>query len=278
MTIRLSQFIGGGYDIANIRNKSQTICTNHAWGSAFRGYGSPQSYMASETAMDMLAAKMGVDPFELRYKNIYRPGATTPTGCEPDVYCLETMFDTFRPLYEEAKVRVKGLNTDTVKHGVGIALGVYGCGLDGVDSSEAWAELTPIGVTIYNAWEDHGQGADIGTLTIAHETLRQAGIRPEDIKLVMNDTLLTPNSGPAGGSRSNVMTGNATRIASEMLINAMRKEDGTFRSYDEMVAEKLPLRYDGKWVASMCSDCSMETAQGNPFSTYMYTLLCQKYR
>lgn len=73
LTMRLSQFVGAGYDIPNIRNKSQTICTNHAWGSAFRAYGSPQSFMGSEIAMDVLAVEMGMDPFELRYKNIYRP-------------------------------------------------------------------------------------------------------------------------------------------------------------------------------------------------------------
>ena len=99
-----------------------------------------------------------------------------------------------------------------------------------------------------------------------------AGIRPEQIKLVMNDTAYTPNSGPAGGSRSNVMTGNATKVAAEMLLNAMRKEDGSYRTFDEMVLENIPLKYNGKWVATMCTDCSLETAQGNPFSAYMYEL------
>lgn len=277
LTMRLAQFTGAGYDIPSIRNKSQTVCTNHAWGSAFRAYGSPQSFMGSEIAMDVLAAQMGEDPFELRYKNIYRKdwGSTTPTGQVPEVYCMEEIFEVGRPLYEAAKKRVADKNAASdgkLKYGVGVAIGVYGCGLDGVDSSEAWAELTPSGVTIYNNWEDHGQGADLGTLTHAHETLRQAGIKPEDIHLVMNDTALAPNSGPAGGSRSNVMTGNAVRVSCEMLINAMRKEDGSYRTYDEMVAEKLPLKYEGKWVASACSDCSLETAQGDPFSNYMYAL------
>jgi aldehyde oxidoreductase len=272
LTMRLSQFIGAGYDIKNIRNKSRTVATNHAWGSAFRAYGSPQSYMGSEIAMDVLAAKMGVDPFELRYKNIYRPGATTPSGCEPDVYCLEKMFDILRPKYEEAKKRVKAKSTDKIKHGVGFAVGVYGCGLDGADGSAAVVELTPKGVILYDSWEDHGQGADIGSLTMAHETLRQAGIKPEQIKLIMNDTAITPNSGPAGGSRSNVVTGNAVKNGCEMLIHAMKKADGTYRTYDEMIAEKLPVKYDGKWVASMCSACSMDTAQGNPFPVYMYEL------
>ena len=274
LTMRPAQFVGAGYDIANIRNRNQTVCTNHAYGAAFRGYGSPQSFLSSEIAVDMLAHKMGIDPFDFRVKNIYREEwkSTTPTGCEPDVYCLEGMFELLRPKYEEAKKRVAAKSTDQVKCGVGIALGIYGCGLDGVDSSESWAELTKDGVTIYNSWEDHGQGADMGTLAMAHGVLVAAGIRPEQIKLVMNDTAYTPNSGPAGGSRSNVMTGNATKVAAEMLLNAMKKEDGSYRTYEEMVQENIPLKYNGKWVATMCTDCSLETAQGNPFSAYMYEL------
>lgn len=274
LTMRPAQFVGAGYDIPNIRNRNQTVCTNHAYGAAFRGYGSPQAFLSSEIAVDMLAHKMGIDPFEFRFKNIYREElkSTTPTGCEPDVYCLEGMFEMLRPKYEEAKKRVAAKSTDQVKCGVGFALGIYGCGLDGVDSSESWAELTKEGVTIYNSWEDHGQGADMGTLAMAHGVLVDAGIRPEQIKLVMNDTAHTPNSGPAGGSRSNVMTGNATKVAAEMLLNAMRKEDGSYRTFDEMVLENIPLKYNGKWVATMCTDCSLETAQGNPFSAYMYEL------
>jgi len=88
----------------------------------------------------------------------------------------------------------------------------------------------------------------------------------------MNDMAFTPNSGPSGGSRSNVMTGNAIRISCEMLMNAMRKSDGTYRTYDEMKAENLPLRYNGKWTASMCTDCDPVTGQGNPFPIYMYEL------
>ncbi len=280
LTMRLSQFVGAGMDIKNIRNKSQTVCTNHAYGAAFRGYGAPQSFMGGDIALDVMAAKMGIDPFEFRAMNCYKEseGSTTPNGCKPDVYCLEDLFDLARPKYQANKAYAEELNKTKgedgkYKYGVGVSLGIYGCGLDGVDSSEAWAQLNEDGtVTIYNSWEDHGQGADIGTLTHAHETLRQAGFTPEQIKLVMNDTGLTPNSGPAGGSRSNVMSGNATRVACEMLIDAMKKPDGSFRTYDEMKAEGLALKYEGKWVATGCSDCDMETAQGNPFSVYMYCI------
>ena len=85
----------------------------------------------------------------------------------------------------------------------------------------------------------------------------------------MNDTALVPNSGPSGGSRSQVMTGNAIKNGCEKLLEAMRKPDGTFRTYDEMVAEKLPLKYAGKWTASMNTNCDAN-GQGNPFAIYMY--------
>ena len=88
LTIRQAQFTGAGYHLENIRGHGRTVATNHAWGSAFRAYGSPQSFLASEIAIDMLAEKMGEDPFEFRYKNLYNETSTTPTGQKPDVLVL----------------------------------------------------------------------------------------------------------------------------------------------------------------------------------------------
>ncbi len=274
VTTRGSQFMGAGYNIENIRGEGRTVATNHAWGSAFRGYGSPQSLFASEVLVDKLAKKMGVDPLELRYKNVYREGDKTPTGCDPDVIALPGLIEKIRPHYKTAKEKAaeKNAKGGNMKYGVGTSLLIYGCGLDGPDTSNAWAELTATGVTIGNSWQDHGQGADMGTLTIAHETLRPIGIAPEQIKLLMNDMEFTPDSGPSGGSRSNVLTGNATRVACENLLAAMKKSDGTYMTYDEMVAAGKELKYDGKWTAP-CTAPDPATGQGNPFPTYMYGVL-----
>ncbi len=202
LTVRGAQFIGSGYGIPNIRGVGKTVCTNHAWGSAFRAYGSPQSFLASEVLMDELAEKIGMDPLELRALNVYKPGDTTPTGQEPEVFSFQEMIDKLRPLYRKAKEKVKAESTADVKKGVGVSIGIYGCGLDGPDGSEIAVELTKEGVTVFSSWEDHGQGADMGCLGTAQEALRPLGIAPEKIQLVMNDTAFTPNSGPAGGSRS----------------------------------------------------------------------------
>ncbi|SDK37122.1 aldehyde dehydrogenase, molybdenum-binding subunit apoprotein [Maridesulfovibrio ferrireducens] len=271
LTLRGAQFIGAGYNIDSIRGEGRTVCTNHAWGSAFRGYGSTEVEFASEVLMDELAEKLNMDPFDLRYKNIYREGSTTPTGQTPDVLSLEKIFDTARPHYDAAKKRVAAKSTDAIKHGVGIALGVYGSGLDGPDSAESEIELNEDGtVTMYACWHDHGQGADMGVLGTAHEALRPLKLAPEEIKLVMNDTRTCPNGGPAGGSRSQVVVGNSIIAACRALLDSMRKADGSFRSYDDMRKENKALRYSGVWTAP-CTECDAN-GQGNPFACYMYGL------
>jgi aldehyde oxidoreductase len=187
----------------------------------------------------------------------------------PDVYSLPEMIEKLRPLYKAALEKAGKESTPEKKKGVGVSIGIYGCGIDGVDSSEVWVELTKEGVTVGATWEDHGQGADMGMLGTTHEALRPLHIAPHQIKLVMNDMAFTPNSGPSGGSRQQVMSGNAIKNGCENLLAAMQKPDGTYRTYDEMSAENIPLRYTGKWSASMNSNCD-EKAQGSPFAVYQY--------
>jgi len=269
LTLRGAQYIGAGYNIPNIRGLGRTVCTNHAWGAPFRAYGSPQAFLASESLVDELAEKMGKDPLEFRYQNVYRKGSTTPTGQDPEVYSFPEMLEKLRPLYKAARDKAAKESTPENKKGVGISIGIYGCGLDGQDSAEAWAELTKDGVSVFTTWQDHGQGADMGVLGTAHQALHPIGILPTQIKLVLNDTGLAPNGGPSGGSRSQVVIGNAIKNACEQLVAAMKKPNGKFRTYDEMVKENLPLKYVGKWVASMNANCD-ENAQGRPFAVYMY--------
>jgi aldehyde oxidoreductase len=269
LTVRGAQNLGAGYHWPAIRSEGRTVCTNHTWGSAFRAYGAPQSEFASEVLMDALAEKIGIDPLELRYKNVYREGDTTPSGCAPDVICLSGLIDMIRPRYRAALERAQKESTDKKRRGVGVSIGIYGCGTDGPDASEAWAELTPHGVTISDCWEDPGQGGDVGTLITAHEALRPLKLPPEKITLVMNDMTMAPNSGPSGASRQQVMTGQAIKHACEQLISAMDKGNGSFRTYGEMIAEKIPVKYVGQWTAPAVP-CDLETSQGNPFSVLQY--------
>ncbi len=272
LTVRGAQFIGAGYGIPNIKGAGYTVCTNHGWGSAFRAYGSPQSFFASETLMDVLAEKLGMDPLELRYINAYRPGDTNPSGHEPEVYSMTELIEAIRPKYQAALEKAKKLSTPDKKRGVGVSVGVYGCGLDGVDGAEVWVELLADGrIQVSTNWQDHGQGADMGLLATSHEALRPMGVKPEQIKLVMNDMNLAPAGGPAGGSRSQLVIGNAAINGCEQLVNALKKADGTYMTYDEAVAKGIPLKYEGKWstAADNCAACD-DKGQGKPFATYMY--------
>jgi aldehyde oxidoreductase len=272
LTFRGIEFIGAGYDIPNIRGLGRTVCTNHAWGSAFRGFGGPQAFFAGESLVDELALALGQDPLEFRLANCYRPGATTPTGQEPDVYCLPEMFTALRPLYREARQRAQKESTPAVQKGVGIALGVYGSGGDGVEQAEVFVRLAPDdGVTVGASWEDHGQGADIGAVGTAHEALRPMGVSPEKIRFSWPDSSKQPPAGPAGASRSQVVVGGAIRVACEALLAAARKDDGTFCTHAEMTAAGKPTRYDGVYTIPGVP-CDPATGLGSPFLVYMYVI------
>ncbi|GBC60684.1 hypothetical protein DENIS_1641 [Desulfonema ishimotonii] len=281
LTGRGTQFMGAPYGIPHIRGKGHIVYTNHSWGGAFRAFGAPQSYLATEVLMDELAEKLDMDPLELREINVLRPGDTFPFGQSPDVFPFSAMIRRLRPLYEEAGRRAEAESADTLRRGVGIALSVFSAGHDGPDTAEAAVRLTEDGVTVYSCWEDHGQGGDIGTQATAHETLREAlGLRPDQIRLVMNDTGRVPVGIAASGSSSQVVTGSAIADACENLLDAMRKSDGTYRTWDEMVSEEIPTYYKGRYVSHIrdengqlvkCTICD-ENGQGKPFETMMYAL------
>ncbi len=271
--VQKGMLCGGGYDIPNMRGDGHLVRTNHGWGAPFRAWGSPQAFFAGESVVDELARKMGMDPFELRYKNLAEPGATYSWGQEYEVYSFKKLFDMVRPYWDKAKAWKDEPAPEGIKRGIGIALGIFGAGGDGEDVANAAAELRADNtVRIYNTWEDHGQGSDGGTLGTAHEALRPLGLGMDQISLDLNDTAYCPDSGGAGGSRSQVLVGNAIKDACEKLIAAMDKGDGTYRTHDEMVAEGLELRYEGNWTQTMGVLIDPKTGQGHPIPNWMYSV------
>ncbi len=239
------RFIGNPYNVPNINGICKSVLSNNSFGVQYRGYGSPQSYTSSEALMDMMAEKIGMDRFEFRYLNIARPNDLTVNSYPYREYPMQEMMDIIRPYYKEMVGRAKAESTETIKRGVGIVWGGYHVGSP-KDKCEVELELNPDGsITHLNSWEQMGQGSDTGTLAHTHAALRPLGITPDQIKLVQNDTAITPVTGPAAGSRSHYMAGNATILAANALMDAMRKPDGSFRTYSEMVAEGIPTKHMG---------------------------------
>ncbi len=262
---KAQRFMGYPYYIPNIRGLSRIVCTNNAFATSYRGFGSPQAYTCSEALMDMMADKIGIDPFEIRYRNIARDGQTNNNGYPFKIYTMEKIMDMMRPKYEAAVARAKAASTDTKKHGVGIVWGGYNV-TSGIDHAEIALELNPDGtVTHYNTWEDQGQGSDIGTLVHTHEALRPLGLTPDQIKIVQADTAICPITGPAASSRSHHMAGMATIDGAKKLMDAMRKPDGTYRTYDEMVAEGIPTKYLGVFdTTGLIVPMDPNTGMGDP--------------
>lgn len=265
-------FFASPYYVPNVSGVAKCVYSNQPYSTTYRGFGSPQVFTASEQLMDMLAEKAGIDPFDFRYRNVYREGDTGNAGNHYKVYPMPALLDILRPKYDMLVERAKKLSTPEKLRGVGVSCGMFKVG-DPVDHAEVILELNPDGsVTNYNTWEDIGQGGDVGTLVHTHEALRPLGLRPDQIKSVMNDTGLCPNTGVAAGSRSHFFCGNATIDAANKLMDAMRKDDGTFRSYDEMIAEGIPTKYLGVYdTGTKHAPLNRNNGQGDMAMDYAYS-------
>jgi aldehyde oxidoreductase len=261
------------YVVPNTRGLVRMSVTNHAFGTSYRGFGSPQSYTLGESMVDMLAEKAGWDPFEFRYRNLAGPDDITINGHPFREITMRELYDMMRPIYEEANERVSK-NRDDGEHlyGVGIASCGFNVTTGNHDMGEVSLELNPDGtITASNTWQDPGQGGDIGTLTHAHECLKPLGIEPDMIQLRLNDSHTCPNSGISAASRCHFVVGRAMEEAADKLIAAMKKDDGTWRTYEEMVAEDIPVKHIGRHdTTGQVTDLDFNTSQGDPVISVTY--------
>jgi len=271
MLQKITRFCGFPYSIPNVTGLGRMVTSNHNNGISYRGFGSCQAEHCSEQLFDMLAHKMEMDPFEFRRKNIARPGDTTINQYPYPEYPMEELFGMVEPYYKEYRARAAKDSTPEKPHGVGVCCAGFNVTL-GDDHCETALELNADGtISVLDTWEDLGQGGDIGSLVLAHEALKELGIGPDKLRLVMNDSHKCPVTGIAAGSRSHYMAGNAFIDAAGKLIKAMKKADGTFRTYDEMVSEGIPTYHLG--VSETMDTYVMldpNTGKGSPTPTNMY--------
>ena len=273
-----ARFVFFPYMVPHAAGLVRVANTNHNFGVAYRSYGSPQAYTLSEALMDMLAEKAGIDPFEFRWRNIARPGDTNINSYPYRVYPMEEIMQKMKPHYERAMKEAREKDTPEVRRGIGLAWGGFN-----VTRASSYADNATVALelnsdntfTKFDTWQDVGQGGDIGSLMVTLEALKPLGVTPDDIRLVQNDTKLCPDSGMSAASRSHYMNGNATLIAAEKLMNAMRKPDGTYRTYDEMIKEGIPTKYEGTYETTATAGlCRLDpnTGVGDPTPAYTYAL------
>ncbi len=210
---------GGPYRIPNARLRAWSVYTNNPVSGAFRGFGVPQAAAAVEQAVDMLAAKLGLTPLEIRLKNSLRKGDKSPVGVTMltstgMVECLETA--AVHPFWKQRNTW-KAAAGSFKRRGVGVAAVMHGMGYGAVvpDVANAKIELTHEGrFRIYCGVVDMGQGNASTYLQIADDLLNQDSSRME---LVLPDTALTLPSGSSSASRTTYTFGNALISAAKIL-------------------------------------------------------------
>ncbi|BBO78737.1 aldehyde oxidoreductase [Desulfosarcina widdelii] len=264
------------YNVPHVAGLCRVANTNHTFGTAYRSYGSPQAYTLSEALMDMLAEKMGIDPFEFRWINIARPGDTNINSHGFKEYPMEAMMEKMRPHYDRAVTDAKAADTPEKRRGVGLAWGGFNVTEGGTDQCTVTLELDDKDrIVKYDTWQDLGQGGDVGSLMVTLEALKPMGVTPDRIRLCQNDTKICPDSGMSAASRSHYMNGLATRMAAEKLMEAMQKPDGTYRTYMEMKAENIETRFEATYTCMAdptITRLDPNTGIGDPTPAFTYVL------
>ncbi len=213
-------FATGCYEVANVAVDGRAVYTNNIPCGAFRGFGAPQAQFASEVMVTRLAHALGLDPAELRRRNIYREGSVEPTGQPvPEGVSAAAVLDR---CIAEARARLgygepRAQPADPrIRRGVGIACGIKNVGYSFGYPEQATATVELFGVAELERAQvrigaaDVGQGAHLALRQIAAATL---GIPPERITMITDDSSEAPNAGSASASRMTLVGGRAVRDA-----------------------------------------------------------------
>ena len=228
-------FANGAYNVANVWVDAYAVYTNNVPSGAFRGFGAPQAQFASEIMVTRLAHALGIDPIELRRKNLYREGdiEATQRRLPPGVSvreCMEAVVTELRTrrIGDGGQGREQSHATSHLRRGIGLA-----CGIKNVGYSFGYPEQATATVELYGEQAieraivrvgaaDVGQGAHLAMRQIAAATL---GLAPEQLTLITDDSSQAPNAGSASASRLTLMAGRAIHEAAKAALQQWQDEE-----------------------------------------------------
>jgi 4-hydroxybenzoyl-CoA reductase subunit alpha len=222
------------YRIPHYRFQGVRVFTNKPPCGPKRGHGTPQARCALEVHLDKLAQDLGLDPVDLRLRNLTGPNELT-------VNWLEITSNGLRECIEKV-VEASGWRERRGRlpygHGLGFACSAYltGAGVSIYYSDMPHSEVhlrvdRGGGVTVYTMATEIGQGSATAVATIVAEVL---GLQPQDVNLVTSDTDLTPIDLGSYSSRVTLMVGNAAYQAAAKVQDMLR----------EVAAERLGVPRD----------------------------------
>ncbi|MBP1746383.1 MAG: aerobic-type carbon monoxide dehydrogenase, large subunit CoxL/CutL-like protein, partial [Deltaproteobacteria bacterium] len=261
--MRAMWMLSGSYNIPNVNAMARLVYTNNPAGGAARGAGPPQITFALESAMDMLAEKIGMDPLKFRKINSLLPGQSVSTGMVYDQWPFPELCDAFQSSYDRAKKEAADLKSGPIRRGVGIATHAFGIGGPG-DAGRVAVELdADDGITIFAAVADPGEGNDSMLTQIASHV---SGIPMNKVRLVTRDTDHTAEMGPAAASRMTYMAGGSLVLALEQLKKAM--EEVGSKTYEGLTKAGKPTHYVGsKQAGGQEGPLDPVTGQGPSFES-----------
>ncbi|MFZ6027363.1 MAG: xanthine dehydrogenase family protein molybdopterin-binding subunit [Chloroflexota bacterium] len=223
----------GPYEIPNVRVDSYTVYTNNIVTGAFRGFGGPQGAFAAETQMNRLAEALGLDPLEIRLKNVLREGALLSVGTPlPKGVSIGKVIERLR---EESGKRQETppptgsfIDPQACKRGTGFAAAFKNVGFSFGAPEQSTASVALYGsgqierAVVYHAGADCGQGAHTVMAQMAAEAL---GLPLEKIEMIVSDTAVTGDSGSASASRLTFMAGNSIQGACTLALEKWDAEE-----------------------------------------------------
>jgi CO/xanthine dehydrogenase Mo-binding subunit len=215
----------GPYAVPVVSVHSRCAFTHNTMSGSFRGFGNPQISFARESLLDEGAARLGLDPAEIRLRNAWRPGWTNCTGqlLDParhsvhvrEVIAAAAEASEFRPRWRALREAQKGKPATGRRRGLGIAAAHHGLGgpaLHGTDTGAAFLKANPDGtVTLITGAADVGQGIDTALSQVVAEAL---GLPRDAIAIAPKTTDGVPQDLGASASRTTYFVGNAVRAAS----------------------------------------------------------------
>ncbi len=210
----------GLYRCANTRFRGYAVYTNTLPAGAFRGYGATQGSFAMESHLDEIARQLGLDPLELRRKNLIRPGDPIGVGRSEDhfnligSYALDECFTKVVQALDYVPgqpPRVEGLR----RRGLGFAVSMQGSGLSKVHTAGVRLSLEPEGhFCLKTGAVDVGTGSDTSLRQIAAQIL---DVSVGDLQLISADTHRTPFDAGSYASSTIYISGQAVNLAAQNL-------------------------------------------------------------